>query len=409
MIRLQVRTLALIVLVLLSAFVLVMAFDFPVTVPYANVDFYTYYAGAVLFNQQQNIYSSALTGDLLNDLNLPYIPNSDYIYPPYMALALAPFVDIGGRVLAALWGFLNLAAFAISLYWLADLLTESIDVARVFWGFLLLGLVFPPTLYALSVGQVNMIVLALVIGAFRWDHHDRQRIAGIALGAAILIKVAPILLIVYFLARRRWQTTLYTVLTGALVVLITLPATLDYNVIYVRDVLPFLSTLQPHPVNQSLNGFFGRLLTDSVFADGWVSTPDLARTVTLAASAALVGWSFWAVVRSQHRHPADMPRNLSTYLLLLLISIIVSPRAWENLYVLVVAPVLLLIFGWRTSPRSVRILTAAAVALMLIQRVWAFHGESPQLSPQLAAFPLVMSLGLYGALCLCVALYRKIR
>lgn len=406
----RIRTAALIVLCLSIALVFVMAFDFPFAMPYANVDFYAYYAGAVLFDQNQNIYSSSLTGELLNGLNLPYIQDSDYIYPPYMALMLSVFVEIPPRVLAAVWGFLNLAALVLSLYWMADLLTRQAERARTFWMFLLLALVFLPTNYALFVGQVNMILLAFVILAFRLDTRGKQRAAGIALGVAILIKVSPILLIGYFLFRRRWGVLAYAGVTIAAVVLITLPWTLEYNLIYVRDVLPSLSTPQAHPVNQSVNGFFSRILTQSVFSNGWVDQPDLSKTFTFVVSGMLAVWGFWAVYRDQRRpeRDTDAYHHLNAYLLLLVISVVISPLAWENLYVLLAAPVLLLLFGWRSASQTGRILTIAAIALMIIQRWWAFHGEAPQTFPVLRDFSLLMSLGLYGALCTIGALYFRI-
>lgn len=109
-------------MVLFSVFLLGwMASDIPFSLPYSNVDFYTYYAGGKLFSQQQNIYSSELTNALLTAQELPYIQNSDYIYPPYMALLLSFVAGIPPRVLAFVWGILNLAGLALSVYWLADL------------------------------------------------------------------------------------------------------------------------------------------------------------------------------------------------------------------------------------------------------------------------------------------------
>lgn len=80
-----------------------------------------------------------------------------------------------------------------------------------------------PTQYALFVGQVNMILLALMIGAFRWDIRNQGRLAGIVLGIAILIKVSPAILLWYFLCCARWTTLVWSGIVVLAVGLVTFP------------------------------------------------------------------------------------------------------------------------------------------------------------------------------------------
>ncbi|MFN8529729.1 MAG: glycosyltransferase family 87 protein [Anaerolineae bacterium] len=416
----RIRAAAIIVLILTVLLLVWMATDIPSPLPYANVDFYTYYAGGVLFNRQQNIYSSDLTAALLTPLNLPYIPHSDYIYPPYLAMAMSLLSGAAPRVLAFLWGAANLACLALALFWMADLLVSADARPRKFWEFLLLALIFLPTNYALFVGQVNMIVLALMIGAFRWDARQKPIWAGIALGIAILLKVSPAILIAYFIFYRRWKLLAAAFVMVGIVVVGTLPWTLNYDRLFVTEVLPFLSRPQAHPVNQSLNGFFSRILTSNVFSVNWIDDPSLSRLFTLGSSALLTGAALIGVLlRSRERNlhtPESIPvtadevgRSLRPYVMLIAVSVVISPLAWENLYVLMVAPLLLLLFQWRQSSQMARWLTVIAITLMVVQRIWAVHGENPQFVPALAQLTLLMSLGLYGALCSIAALNDRIK
>jgi len=396
-------------MVLFSVFLLGwMASDIPFSLPYSNVDFYTYYAGGKLFSQQQNIYSSELTNALLTAQELPYIQNSDYIYPPYMALLLSFVAGIPPRVLAFVWGILNLAGLALSVYWLADLVSDSQSRVRKFTEFLLLALCFMPTQYALFVGQVNMILLALMIGAFRWDIRNQGRLAGIVLGIAILIKVSPAILLWYFLCRARWTTLVWSGIVVLAVGLVTFPWTYDYNLLYLTEVMPHLSQPQAHAVNQSLNGFFSRILTDNVFSTAWVNAPTLSRLLTLAASGVMGVFSLLVVFRGVRPVQSSLRQHLYAYLLLITISVIVSPLAWENLYVLLVIPLLALFSDWRDLTLWQRRFVLLSAALMTVQRVWAPYGETPGAFLWAHDLTLLMSLGLYGAFFLIIVLRGKI-
>ena len=146
-----------------------------------------------------------------------------YLYPPPLATCVfAPLTRLGpvGFVLALVAA--NAAAWAAALYLSARL---AAGAGRV-----------PPLAYALPaaatapyvwdtflLGQVNLVLLALVLGSLLALRHGRPWLAGAGLGLAVAVKAFPLPVVVYFAARRQWAAVASTLLTAA-AVLALLPA-----------------------------------------------------------------------------------------------------------------------------------------------------------------------------------------
>src|SRR5262249_24956563 len=63
-----------------------------------------------------------------------------------------------------------------------------------------------PIMGDLTHGNVNLLILFLVIGALYTFHRGSDTTAGIILGLAIACKVTPALFVPYFLWKRAWRT-----------------------------------------------------------------------------------------------------------------------------------------------------------------------------------------------------------
>jgi hypothetical protein len=145
-----------------------------------------------------------------------------YLYPPPLAACvLAPLTRLGPV------GFVVVLAAANAAAWLAALVLSARLAA---------GRGSHPLVYALPavatapyvwdtflLGQVNLVLLALVLGSLLALRHGRPWLAGLALGVAVALKAFPLPVVVYFAARRSWSAVGSTLLSGA-AVLVLLPA-----------------------------------------------------------------------------------------------------------------------------------------------------------------------------------------
>ncbi len=157
-------------------------------------------------------YIDAAT-QLYNNSPLP----AGYLYPPFWAVVLEPFVRFGKQGLLLTSWLFNIASIAAFYFLLIatlkryDFSTRSAAVATT-----LFMLVNVPALRTLFYGQVNLhmlnfVMLTLVL-------YPRQRfLSALALAVAVHLKISPIILAFVFLLQRDWRWILYFVISLVLV------------------------------------------------------------------------------------------------------------------------------------------------------------------------------------------------
>lgn len=132
------------------------------------------------------------------------VPGTTYgfTYPPFAALGMLPMALVGLRTAIAFGLLLNLAALAVVL-----VLLVGPELRRHGWfGLALTACLLPlfePLRDTFSFGQVNLVLLALVLGDARLLSRGRGRWAGVGIGLAAAIKLTPALFIVLLLLGRR--------------------------------------------------------------------------------------------------------------------------------------------------------------------------------------------------------------
>ncbi|MEV5320163.1 glycosyltransferase 87 family protein [Streptomyces sp. NPDC052687] len=140
-------------------------------------------------------------GGRLYDYRVPGTPYG-FTYPPFAALALLPLapVALGTAVVLAL--LVNLTALAVCL----RLLTGPAWRRYGWYGCALAACalaLYEPVRDTVSFGQVNLVLLALVLADARLLATGRGRLAGAGIGLAAAIKLTPALFIGLLLLTRR--------------------------------------------------------------------------------------------------------------------------------------------------------------------------------------------------------------
>jgi alpha-1,2-mannosyltransferase len=134
------------------------------------------------------------------------VPGTTYgfTYPPFAAVSMAPmaYVGLGTAIVGAL--VLNLAALGVVLRILAG--PGWRRYGWFGWALVACGLaLFEPLRDTFSFGQVNILLLALVLGDGWLLSTGRGRWAGVGIGLAAAIKLTPALFIALLLLARRWK------------------------------------------------------------------------------------------------------------------------------------------------------------------------------------------------------------
>ncbi|WP_328417031.1 glycosyltransferase 87 family protein [Streptomyces violaceus] len=243
------------------------------------------------------------------------VPGTTYgfTYPPFAAVAMLPMalLDLRTAIAAAL--LLNLAALAVIL----RLLTGPEWRRHGWYGWALIACLlalFEPLRDTFSFGQVNLLLLALVLTDAALLATGRGRLAGIGIGLAAAIKLTPALFIGLLLVARRWRA-------AALATAVALGATAlaawvdaDASRFYWTDALWDTSRIGRlgYVSNQSVQGILARL-----------GEPD--RAVWAAAVLLILG--VWAV---RVRRAVAAGDWTAAFALTGLAACLVSPITWVH-------------------------------------------------------------------------------
>lgn len=196
----------------------------------------------------------------------------NYPNPPIMALILRPLAELPPLTGALIWFYLK-AGMALWSLWAVFRMIERGGTQFPLWAKALATMLsLRPLIGDLQHGNVNILILFLVIAALYAYCCNRDLLCGLLLALAISCKVTPLLFLPYFAWKRQWRVLLASA-AGLGLFLVVIPGlflgfreNLDQLLDWARVmVLPFvkdgLVTAEHH--NQSLPGVVYRLLTHS--------------------------------------------------------------------------------------------------------------------------------------------------
>ncbi|CAM2849548.1 glycosyltransferase 87 family protein [Prescottella defluvii] len=309
---------------------------------------------------------------VMEDLPLytePVIHGLLYTYTPFSTLMFLPFGLLPGGIDKYLWMGFNLVLLVaiVALCWrmLGYLVSRRVVVVSVLLAVACTFL--EPVRTTLFYGQINLVLMALVL----WDvsRADGSRIKGVGVGIAAGIKLTPAYFVLYYLVLRKWRAA--AVAAAAFVATIVgswLVLPQDSRQYWTETF--FDSTRiadDSHPANQSLRGALTRLAGEPVPTWVW-----------LLVAAAVVAVSMWVVVRL-HRGG----ERLLAVTVAGLTAAVVSPFTWSHHWVWFVPLAVYLVHRALTNTWW----WAGVVALFGIAGSWAYRFPDDTIVVGLYLFP----------------------
>src|SRR6266568_5970984 len=120
-----------------------------------------------------------------------------YTHPPATVLLALPLAGLDYPNATLVWNLISLLALLASLELVRRGLGIALSIAAVFPA-LSLMLLCTPLFEQLQQGQLNLILLLLIVGSWSAERSGRPRLAGACLGTATALKLFPGFLILYF-------------------------------------------------------------------------------------------------------------------------------------------------------------------------------------------------------------------
>ncbi|GAA2387331.1 glycosyltransferase 87 family protein [Dactylosporangium salmoneum] len=140
-----------------------------------------------------------------------------FTYPPFGALVLVPFAVLGWLPAVVLYSVVTVAAVLVTTYWLLAPIAREKGWDLPFALVLALAVIsaLEPIRENYTFGQINMVLVLLVLADLLVLLPKGSRWAGALIGLAAAIKLTPAIFVIYLLVSRRYRAALTAVATGA--------------------------------------------------------------------------------------------------------------------------------------------------------------------------------------------------
>jgi hypothetical protein len=155
-----------------------------------------------------------------------YTTSRGFVYSPLIAAFFAPFALLPGSIGAVIWRLLNAVTFVLAIaWWLKIGLHHRIQQKSHWLVFLML---LPLSLGNFNNGQVNPLVIALLMAAILAAHLEKWTLSAICIGIAAYLKIYPLavglLLVLIFPRQLGWRLALTLIGLAALSFVLQQPA-----------------------------------------------------------------------------------------------------------------------------------------------------------------------------------------
>jgi hypothetical protein len=298
------------------------------------VDFTSYYSAGQDIRTGGDIYAQArVVAANQYAMFAPNTPNgnaSAYVYPPLVALAMAPLSVLPFEAASLVWYVVLTASVLLTAYALADVLSTSFARGRgLLFAAILIGLLlFKPVRGALGyTRQIDVLLLMLLAVTFWAFTRRRDVLAGVFLGLAIAIKPFFVVIALFLLWKGSLRGFIAAGVTAAVLglgPLVAMGQVGEYLSIGAYWSSPaFVSS----PVSQSFTSLVIRLFAENQFTRPVLDVPWLATPLRVVYSLGVVGLLLWTVTRSRGRHPIDLALEFG---LIVAATLLVGPLAEES-------------------------------------------------------------------------------
>lgn len=180
-----------------------------------TIDFIYPFSTKYDFNIYIEATRGALTGDSIYD---KFYEGTPFNYPPSVFIILLPFTLLPSIPAAQIWVIFSILLFILTIYLF---LNNFLPQLSIFNKIFILTMFFYsyPLRETLLFGQINLIVLFLIVAAFFIGRNDKLKIkfkyqilSGVLLGLASGFKVFPLFLLIFFLVKKQSITVVTTLI-----------------------------------------------------------------------------------------------------------------------------------------------------------------------------------------------------
>jgi len=319
-------------------------------------------------------------------LNERFQTGATWVFPhptphtPGLAIFSLPFAFLSYARAASIWFLVEILCLAASIFILLrgfNVSANPLLALLIIWATLGWAHVWED----LILGQINTVLLLLIVGAWLNLRNDRQVAGGALLGVAIALKLIFWPLALFMALRRRWLSAVMALAVFAVTNLIAAVA-IGWRVVanYYIDAGPSTAILyRAYAQNLSLwsvgwrafSGTWSPVLT-GVNAPPIFFSLRLAVISSLLLTGAALILGLAAAIKADRYGKAGGTMNFDfAYGIMICVCLLVSPLTWPHYLILLALPLAVTIHRLRDLrfPRQQTLLCAIAVLILLIPNI----------------------------------------
>jgi hypothetical protein len=180
-----------------------------------------------LFYQQHNAYVTYVdAGRKWIESQPLYSTTRGFVYSPLIAAFFAPFAWLPGWIGALIWRLLTAAVFIGAIFWWLRVGLHNRIPRSSYW--LVFLMLLPLSLGNFNNGQVNPLLIGLLMIAVLAAYSKRWAISAVCIGIAAYLKIYPLavglLLVLIYPRQLGWRLAVTLILLGALSFVLQQPA-----------------------------------------------------------------------------------------------------------------------------------------------------------------------------------------
>jgi hypothetical protein len=267
---------------------------------------------------------------------------------PTVSLIALPFTFLPPQAARTAWIWFNFFILLLALGLLMTTLSRANQTGTqpLWWGgFIAFALIFPPVVANLRIGQSFILFFGLFVLAYFGLVNRQDRLAGLALGLAFILKTAGLSLWLLLLAQRRWHALAWGIGLIVVTFLLSLPwiGLATWGAYFQAAWTVTGSPTVAVTAYQTTAGFFAHLFR---FDPTWnpnpiADWPALARLLTLLVTVASLTITLWW---------GRFAPVVKFFAALIPLSIVLLPVAEEHHFVILLIPIFSLIDDLRQHP-----------------------------------------------------------
>lgn len=314
-------------------------------------------------------YQSGQTG---NPIVFNFPPSSLFLFLPFSLLPL-----FSSQII---WTIFSIICLGLSVHLIFKCLDLKLNLWELLFVIPLLALAFPVK-WTFGMGQINHLILLLLVATFYLYKKGNEFLSGIFLGLGIILKLTPLYLLILFLVKRKWKIFSFTLIT---ILFFTLLASLffgfDLTLEYFFKIIPSLFSGAGKEIyyNQSVSSFIARLVADNQWR----------LYLSLPISLIILGSSYWLSIQKHELTSLN-------YSHLITASLLANAFSWQHHFVWLIFPFFSVLKEFKKQ-RNKYLLTILLLSYALI----AYNIKNPaSLQGNLFA-PFILSHVFFGTLIL---------